>query len=314
MAPTSLQYNIYGLNLLSDLRLTLPEAAELDPKATTIALSTRELDDEDVLGPEIELNPNHWPQHIPLSDGQLYMRWATWFDFLVSADGSRVSCRNLSDQALVFLEAYLTNLAVSAALIQQGEEPLHSTAVDFAGHCFGLLGESGAGKSTFAAFLCSRGGELVTDDILRISFEDGVSIAQPGPCRLKLREEAAGCLIPNARRSGVWSLVGGKYIYDMGDPAERRPARRLKALYHLSRPEDPNDTKIAIERLSGQPLFQLLAGSTMHNDIVIPARLKQHFVFVNRVAQSLPVYRITYPRQFEALDEVAKILAGSLQD
>jgi hypothetical protein len=313
-AASPYQYDIYGLNLLSDIRLSLPGAADLDPDTTTIMLSTRKTDDEYVLGPGLQLNPDHWPQHINLSDGQLYMRWATWFDFLVSADGSRVSCRNLSDRALVFLEAYLTNLAVSAALIQKGEEPLHSTAVDFAGHCIGLLGESGAGKSTLAAFLCSRGGKLVTDDILRIRFEVGVSIAQPGPCRLKLREEAAKRLVPNARRSGIWSLVGGKYIYDMGDQAERRPKRRLKALYHLCPPEDPNDTKIAIERLSGQPLFHLLAGSTMHNDIILPARLKQHFVFVHRLAQSVPVYRISYPRSFAALDDVAEMLAGSLRD
>ena len=78
------------------------------------------------------------------------MRWGNWFEILVSSDGQRVLCHNLSSMPLELFEAYLTNFAISAALLQQGEETLHATVVETGGRAVGLLGPSGAGKSTLA--------------------------------------------------------------------------------------------------------------------------------------------------------------------
>jgi hypothetical protein len=257
------------------------------------------------------LDPEQWFQQTVFDDGSLYLRWKDWFDFFVTADGSRVSCNNLSGRALEFFEAYLTNFAVSSALIQQGEETLHSTVVNIGGRAIGLLGACGAGKSTLASFLRTRGGEIVTDDILRITIDEETTMAHPGPQRLKLFREPAELFLPGASASGRWSPVGGKFIYDLGDPTQIRPARRLTAFYDLREPDQPDDGRIVLERLAGLDLFLTIGGSTMINGLHKPGRPERHFRFVNSFANRLPVYRLTYPRNFDAFDEVADNIFGS---
>ena len=51
-------------------------------------------------------------------------------------------------------------------------------------------GRIGAGKSTLAAFLVSRGARLVTDDLLRLAIDDDGVKAYPGPRRIKLMPDS----------------------------------------------------------------------------------------------------------------------------
>ena len=163
-------YAAYGLTLLTDLPLSLPEA---DGSDVVVAIDVASPDQFPSASERIVTDPDDWIQLAIREDDSLRMRWGSWFEILAPAGGKRVLCHNLSELPLTAFEAYLTNFAVGAALIQQGEEPLHATVVDIGGRAVGLLGPSGAGKSTLAAVLIDRGGVLLTDDMLRVTFEDG---------------------------------------------------------------------------------------------------------------------------------------------
>ena len=306
VAHASVIYAIYGLTLVSDIRLTLPEAHAPRGDNRTVHLLTTRADDVRFPARDVELAPDEGPQQKVLADGSLYMCWKSWFDFLVSADGIRVVCRNLSESGLEHFEAYLTNFAVSAALLQQGEETLHATVVDIGGRAIGLLGASGGGKSTLASFLRGAGGDVVTDDILRITFENETALAHPGPYRLKLFPRPAELFLSDTSASGRWSPVGDKHIYDLGDPTKTRSARPLTALYHLRAPVDRNDKRVTLERLRGLDLFKTVGGSTMNNGVQSPVRVQRHFQYVKRLASVLPVYCLTYPRTFDMLPEVVE--------
>lgn len=311
IANSPFVYCVYGLTLISDTKLTLPEArAGRGGASKIVRFETTEAQNLPSAS-DVTPDPDQWFQQTVCGDGSVYMRWKDLFDFLITVDGARVSCRNLSGCAFEFLEAYVMNYAVSSALIQQGEETLHSTVVDIGGRAIGLLGASGAGKSTLASFLRSRGGDIVTDDMLRITIDEETALAHPGPHRLKLFQEPAGLFLPGASTSGRWSPVGGKFIYDLGDPAQIRPARRLTALFHLQAPRQPDDRRVVLERLTGLDRFQTIGGSTMNNALQTRARSERHFRFVNRLATMLPVFRLTYPRTFDAFDEVADNIHGS---
>src|SRR5262245_34737092 len=150
-------YSVYGVTLVSNLRLSLPDAIDENGTHIVVRLEIAESHAFRSVPPNLSREPSDWLLHAVLENGDLYVRWAEWFDFLVSSSGRRVLCRNLSNIALESFEAYLTNFAVSAALVQLGEEPLHSTVVDIGGRAIGLLGTSGAGKSTLASYLIDRG-------------------------------------------------------------------------------------------------------------------------------------------------------------
>lgn len=312
VACSSFAYNIYGLTLICDMKLALPEERAWRGGANpVVTLATKAAETLKLATADLTLDLEQWFQQTVLGDGSLYMRWKDCFDFLVTPDGAAVSCRNLSIYTFESLEAHLTNFAVSSALLQQGEEALHATVVDIGGRAIGLLGGSGAGKSTLASFLRASGGEIVTDDILRVAIDQETVIAHPGPYRLKLFKEPARLFLPGAPESGRWSPAGDKFIYDLGDPTLIRPSRRLTALYDLRAPAQPDDSRIVLEHMTGFDLFQTIGASTMNNALQMQARPGRHFRFVTRLATLLPVYRLTYPRTFESFDEVAEKIHGA---
>ena len=305
-AKSFYRYSVYGITLVSELRLSLPDAAEENGAGIVVALEAAESQAFRSVPQDLSPEPNGWLLHTVLENGDVYVRLAEWCDFLVSSNGRHVLCRNLSDVALESFEAYFTNFAVGAALVQLGEEPLHSTVVDISGRTIGLLGTSGVGKSTLASYLIDRGGKLLTDDMLRVTMEGDDALAHPGPYRLKLFDEAANRYLRNAASLARWNPFGMKLIYELGDPKMVRSARRLSALYRLDAPTSGTDRGVALEQLSGLELFKTVSASTMNSRLHTPARLARQFRFAERIASMLPVYRLSYPRNFDVFDQVAK--------
>lgn len=302
---TDHRYSVYGITLVCDLPLSLPHGAGENGEDIVVTLEVAGSWAFRSVLQDLPLDPNDWLHYAVLENGELYVRWAQWFDFLVSTSGRRVLCRSLSNVALESFEAYLTNFAVSAALVQLGEEPLHSTVVDIGGRAIGLLGSSGAGKSTLASYLIDRGGKLLTDDLLRVTMEGGDAFAHPGPYRLKLFKQAADRYLRSAANPARSSL-GEKLIYELGDPKMARSARRLSALFRLDAPTIGSDGGVTLEQLTGLGLFKTICASTMNSRLHTPARLTRQFRFAERIARALPVYRLTYPRNFEVFSLVAE--------
>lgn len=302
-------YGVYGLTLESDTSFTLP-AARPGENDQTILFTLNAAEVEAGLA-DLTLDANEPVHQIILANGGLYMRWQGLFDLLVSSDGARICCRNFSRCGFDYIEAYVMNYAVSAALLQQGEETLHATVVDINGCVIGLLGTSGAGKSTLASFLRTIGGEIVTDDVLRICISQGMALAYPGPHRLKLFPEAARRFLPDASPSSRWSPMRDKSVFDLGVAGAARAPRHLNALYHLRSPETEKDGLIVVTRLGGRELFRTISASTMNNALQTPGRLLRHFRFVERLARVVPVYGLAYPRRFEALEDVADAIMRS---
>jgi hypothetical protein len=304
------RYDVYGITLLSEFRLSLSNKLEARGKGVIVELRPAKPNTFHDLTGKLPRDPSDWFQHAILEDGALYMRWEDWFEFLVSRDGRLVICGNLSNVPLESFEAYLTNFAVSAALLQQGEEPLHATVVDLGGRVVGLVGPSGIGKSTLAACLIHRGGDLMTDDMLRITFEENTALAHPGPYRLKLFKESADRYLQGAICCGPFNPLNitppsGKLIYQPSERTSGGCARPLSAVFHLDRPlEDSEKTNDRVEPLIGLDLFKTIASATMNSRLHSAARLHRQFRFAERLARMVPMYRLSYRREYEVLDSV----------
>jgi HPr Serine kinase C-terminal domain len=306
------RYRVYGLTLASELRHSLPDDPREGSGGATVELRAARPHVFRRLADKLQGNPNDWVHQEILEDGSLYVRWEEWLELLVSSDGTLVLCGNRSNVALESFDAYLTNFAVSAALLQQGEEPLHATVVEIGDRAVGLLGPSGAGKSTLAAHLINRGGNLVTDDMLRVTFEGNTALAHPGPCRLKLFKEPAERYMRNAVCSGPFNPVHGGLVNRLNDKLIFQPcgtavrsARRLSALFHLDQPFNETESSRTAGPLTGQDLFRTIASSTMNSRHNSPARLHRQFHFAERLARTVPVYRLAYRRCYEVLNNVA---------
>lgn len=74
------------------------------------------------------------------------------------------------------LRLYLLGSCMGALLMQRKILPLHGSGIVINGKVYAIVGDSGAGKSTLAAALLNEGFELVSDDIIAVSFSDNSDI------------------------------------------------------------------------------------------------------------------------------------------
>lgn len=310
-APGVHRHQVYGLTVESTFPLTSVEP--LADRATLPEIRLSLVPSERLRGRVEGLagDPGDWIEHIVLADGSVYMRLDGIFETIVSADGTCVACARLGDADCRTFEANLLNFVLSAALTLRGEEPLHATVLELDGRAFALLGPSGAGKSTLAAFLIGQGARLITDDMLRLTFEGSRGFAHHGPHRLKLLDEPAGRLLPAAGAAGHFNALSGKLMVEPRDgAADRRTPRPLAALFWLGEPAPPSD-EVRVTRLGGVELARVLLSSAMNIRYHAPDRLMRQMRFAEQVARTMPVYALSYARRYELLGRVADALRGA---
>ena len=252
-----------------------------------------------------------WVAYALLADGSVYLKAAGIFEVIVARDGRTVVCAALGAVDRRTFEANLMNFVLGTSLTLQGEEPLHSTVVDLGGRAVGLLGPSGAGKSTLAAFLISRGADLVTDDMLRVQFVGDSLLAHPGPYRLKLLDDPGRRFLPGALADGHFNTLSGKIMVKPRTAGQEGSAPvPLAALYYIGELAGwPAPSAVAALPLTGLELARVVLSSAMDDRYTPPARLAQQMAFAARLARTLPVYALRYPRSFDVMDEVeAQIL------
>ena len=238
------------------------------------------------------------------ASGALESEWTGWLKLWLNPTGTDVQYRVNESTYPTAFEAYVANFAISAALLLQGEETLHSTVIVLDGIGIALLGSSGAGKSTLAAHLLGLGGELITDDMLRITAGVGGVYAEPGQPRIKLFEETARLHYPQGLDCGRWNPVSEKYLFDTDDLTRPRERRKLDGLLWLTDPAPDAPDAVTCERLAGLELFKVLTGSTMNPRLQAADRLARQLRYTQWVADRLPVYALRYPRRHDVFPEV----------
>jgi hypothetical protein len=175
------------------------------------------------------------------------------------------------------------------------------------GRAIGFLGDSGAGKSTLAAFLLAKGADLVTDDMLRIAYDDlDQAIAYRGAPRLKLFDEQARRLLPAAARDAAFNPMSGKLLVETSSP--RDAALPLAALFWL---DEPPAEAVAVRRVQGAEALRILLASTMHRDHRPPQRTERQLRALERLAKSVPLFALAYPRRHEVLPAVGDAVRRS---
>jgi len=232
----------------------------------------RELrDDEQVL-----LSVEHQP-------GCGYLLHAPGFArILVSADGGELLCAPLTDDPDWTMLLPAQALPLAATL--QGFEVVHAAGLALGRRAALFAGPPGAGKSSLAAALMRLGAELLSDDAVALSFEDGGLIAHPGVALLHLRSAEHGRL-PAAARAHLGSSTRfqSKRRYAPAT-ATARPFGSLFLLEHAA-------GGAPLERLERVDPFELLR-QTYNLSVRTPERLARHLDLAAALASSGNVYRL----------------------
>jgi hypothetical protein len=260
----------------------------------------------------MEPNGPKWFRHACLQDGSIFLRWSGLFEFLVSPDGRRIAGRPLTHASREAFHTYLLGQVISFALLKQGIEPLHSTAVVIDGETVGFLGESSYGKSSLGAAFLQAGYPLLTDDLLVVKEEDHGFFAYPGPPRIKLFPEIARSLLGKSRKGTPMNNLTPKLIIPLDRHRSYHAAARLKALYVLGPPGTASRRKVMIRRISQRRAFLELLRNTFNPVIIERERLKRQFSVAALVASKVPVKLLSYPRILGSLPSVREAILSDL--
>jgi hypothetical protein len=302
-------YRLYGVHLKRVVPLPGPELVNsgkvgielFNGSASLFSRARREAG----MRPEEE----DWFAHARLSDGSDYLRWSGLFEFLISADGRRIACRELNGASPESFQTYLLGQVLSFALLKQGIEPLHSTAVVINGEAVAFLGDCGYGKSSLGAAFLQRGHRLLTDDLLVLKEDGDRFVAYPGPPRIKLFPNIARSLLGDRVNGTPMNNQTSKVVIPLGQNETVSPEGvfPLKAIYVLTPPRaSSRSPRITVRLLSPRRAFVELIKNTFNAVIVEPPRLERQFDLATRLAARVPVSSLSYPRNTDRISQVCQ--------
>lgn len=307
-------YCLYGVRLKSVVPLPGPETTSSERAAIELLSGSASLFSRARREAGICAEGKEWFSHAGLSDGSDYLQWSGLFEFIVSADGRRITCRELNGASPESFQTYLLGQVLSFSLLKQGIEPLHSTSVVINGTAVAFLGNCGYGKSSLGAAFLQEGCPLLTDDLLVLKERDGQFIAYPGPSRIKLFPEVARSVLGNRVKGTPMNSDTSKLVIPLGPDEMVSPGGTfpLKAIYVLTPPAKSQGARITIAPLSPQNAFVALIKNTFNAVIVDPERLKRQFTLASRLAARVHVKSLSYPRAFQHLPAVREAVRSDL--
>jgi hypothetical protein len=222
--------------------------------------------------------------------GGYLLRFPDLSDFVVSPAGDRLDCHPAPRLPASTLRHLLLDQVLPLALTLTGRLVLHASAVHLPG--FGSIafaGESGRGKSTLAAAMVSRGGQLVTDDTLVLDCAGETVMAVPGYPGVRLWPDR---LPQSARGRGApVAHYTSKRRHAADAVAFRSRPSPLRAIYILS-PRARGIAAAEFSRSGPRARLMLLVRFAHVMDVDDRARLAQLFDRVGGVAARVPVARL----------------------
>lgn len=292
------RYRITGLVVHSDLVL---------PHLSALADSTAQTPDVRIVLGAVKDAVSDWDAYISQPNRDRDNLFCRPLDdlFLHIQGGTQIIVDRPETMPDSEVTPFLTGLGWGLLCHQRRLTPLHCSAVVQAGSAFAFTGESGAGKSTLLTGFVRRGYEPCCDDLMVIS---------PGDSP-RIHEMRIG--------AKLWDDAVSYFALTPGDELRLRDARRkfhiphqdtsrdgtrpLGALYILSDGELGSDP--AITPIEGSGGWIELFRSVYRVDMLPWARPMGELARqVTALAQSVPMYRFSRPRDFTRFDDGLDVL------
>lgn len=200
------------------------------------------------------------------------------------------------------LQPFLTGPVLAILLHQRGNLVLHGSAVNSHG-AIAFLGAKGFGKSTLAASMQVRGHQLITDDILPVSFQGNQANTFPGYPKIKLfpdSVEAVGEVPEHLPLIHRWVT---KRAFQCAENF-RAASVRLNGIYILSYGDET-----AIKQLDMQTAFiEITRNSHLASYLEALDCRREHFEQCQKLVQTVPVFVLQRMPELESLPEVCALL------
>lgn len=295
-------YQIHGLALASEVELPLNRLSLRPPDVTYhVALGAPPLPASGHSRADDPDDPwaiEHWV------DGRLAVEFSGWATFELSRDEVVLLTDDTEDPDLVV--HLLLDHVLPRVVALRGDLMLHAAgAVGPSGRAHLFLGDTGAGKSTLATALATRGWPLLDDDGIRVTGSDGALVAVPGTPNVRLLPDAASVVLPAAPPGLPLSHDSPKRRFDADGrqlclAAEPAP---IAGVYLLQRPGTAS-----MQRLDLADALAAIAAHGFHFAAEPTEITRQVFERASALAAATPVWRLLHPEGLENLDATVALV------
>ena len=288
-------YSYAGLTIRSELPIVEWDSFEIPPSPHDVAVRAL---------PEQPLGDDpRWIARTGAGDGAWRQDVANVASFIVT--DSEIAVTPCPGAEMDTVRVFLLGSAWGILCYLRGIAILHASVVRVGDGAVAFCGESGAGKSSLAAWLISRGHGLICDDLCRVEIPDtGPVLVHRSAPKVKLWRDAIeeigwspdGCRRDHARMDKFHMPVAA-------DVDERVPLRAINVLTW-------GDLKRT--RLTGSSaLRRLVAAATYRGEVVDElGGLAAQWETLASIAERTPIYELSRPRDWSAMASAAALLVG----
>ncbi|WP_459501937.1 aldolase [Bacillus sp. C1] len=210
-----------------------------------------------------------------------------------------------SDQDKIRL--YILGTCMGALLMQRKILPLHGSAIAIDGKVYIFIGRSGAGKSTLASALLSKGYQLLSDDVIAVSFsEDNIPFVTPSYPQQKLWKESLDQFGMETTHYQPLFERETKYAVPVSSNFFNEPLP-LAGVFELVKTENEN---VEIQRIEGLERLRTLLRHTYRNSLIPRLGLMEwHFMNSTNIVNKVEMFQLRRPiSKFTAQDLVSTVL------
>ena len=241
-------------------------------------------------------------------DKGFLLRFPSLADFVIDAAVYSIGAWAVPGTDEETVRHLLLDQILPRVLAYKGRLVLHASAVSVEGQAIAFVGETGWGKSTLAASLHLSGYPLLTDDGLLIKTEGDCVKALPSYSGLRLWSQSINALfkeLPSCKAMASYSEKNRVRLpkNNKTDPIE------LTALFILGEPALEAETgSIKVSSLSQRDACMELVRNSFQLDVSNHKQVTGLFTAASSVAERLPVFTLSYPRDFSCLPAVHDVI------
>jgi hypothetical protein len=310
-------YKVYGTVLGSSIHVPELPAIEGQPPAWTFRVGH---------GGKIDTGAVRWTRHWTLPSGVIWLsiaqsadhyllRFPDIADFHIQLERAEITCNHDRTVPIETIQHLFLDQVLPLVLSRTGTLLMHASAVDVPTGIVAFAGVTGMGKSTLATSFAANGYPLVTDDCLRVEFNDDELFGTPGYPSSRLWGDAIdGLFEEQPRLSEVAHYTDKKRLSfhntRLSFCDETLPVKRIFVLLPHEAGEDVEGVVIA--RMSLREAFMALATYIFKLDVSDRDLLATDFDRLGRIAQMSLCYRLSFPHDFDRLPAVRRAILSHL--
>ncbi|WP_318618550.1 aldolase [Priestia megaterium] len=222
-------------------------------------------------------------------------------------EGNKVIVSPLEGSSEDQIRLYILGSCMGALLMQRKILPLHGSAIAIDGKAYAIVGDSGAGKSTLASAFLKKGYQLLSDDVIPVTFnEENIPVVAPAYPQQKLWLES---LNQFGMESKDYSPIFNRET-KFTVPVKNQFAEKMLPLAGVFELVKTDDHEIEVQPIENLERLHMLLNHTYRSFLIDRLGLMEwHFNTSARIVSKIDLYQLRRPASsFTARDLTGLIL------